>query len=61
MKSITQNYEDLLKKALERVKINNLNETFQKFEMTGDVDLCQVFRHDFLSKSTVFKFIPISF
>lgn len=37
MKSITQNYEDLLKKALERVKINNLNETFQKFEMTGDV------------------------
>ena len=25
------------------------------------LDLCQVFRHDFLSKPTVFKFIPISF
>lgn len=32
-----------------------------KFHLIENMDLCQVFRHDFLSKPTVFKFIPISF
>ena len=40
--------EELLKIAKElNIKVNN------------EMDLCQVFRHDFLSKPIVFKFIPI--
>ena len=33
----------------------------KSYAKSARLDLCQVFRHDFLSKPTVFKFIPISF
>ena len=58
--------ENLSKREVRnRIKNNEYErlpeETKDKLVNDIALDLCQVFRHDFLSKSTVFKFIPISF